>query len=93
MAISGEARAEAKGASKYCSDTVHYCSALLHEGILVFLGAFAPPPSVNVASPVMAMLYWSAWFPIKHDTRCGGAPYESHYIPPPLAETHPFYEL
>jgi hypothetical protein len=43
MAISGEARAEARGASKYYSDTVHYCSALLHEGILVFLGAFAPP--------------------------------------------------
>jgi hypothetical protein len=34
---------EAGGAVKHCSDTGHYCSALFREGILFFLGAFAPP--------------------------------------------------
>jgi hypothetical protein len=38
VGASGEARAEAGGALKHCSNIVHYCSALLHEGILVLGG-------------------------------------------------------
>jgi hypothetical protein len=44
ITVSVEARAEVGGALKHDSDTVHYCPALLHEGILIFKGAFAIQP-------------------------------------------------
>jgi hypothetical protein len=44
VGASGEARAEAGGALKHCSNIVHYCSALLHEGILVLGGCIRTRP-------------------------------------------------